>query len=164
MFQRPTIRALMLMLVLALTTGCSGKPDGKGGGTTGGTEEHSEHDKPGPHGGTIEDVNADRNHVEFKVDREAKVVRVYTLDGKGKKNFPVKARDDRLTLTIKKPAFEITLKPEKQEGDPEGQTSCFSARDDRFGGKDLFSGTIALEVDGKPWTADFEERDFKKGK
>jgi len=151
------MRHLTWLLILALATGCSGKKDDKGktadSAKKSGDDDDHEHG-PGPHKGLVEDFKGGKHHFEFVVDHDKKEVRVYILDGKAKNEVPVKA--DKLTLNIKDPKFTLELKPDTV--DANGRTSCFVGKDDRFGKKQEFAGSVTVVVDGTPWTGDFEEK------
>jgi hypothetical protein len=157
---------LVALAVLTLATGCpdTGKykaksPDKGAKATDKAKEEHS-HD--GPHDGAVADWGDDEYHAEFTVDHKTKSVKVYILGPDVKKPTPIKT--DKVTLSIKKPAFQVELKPEKQKGDPEGTASVFVGTDDRFGVEQEFEGTLSAAFGGKQYAGDFKEEAQKKKK
>lgn len=68
---------------------------------------------------------------------------------------PIKA--DKVLLSIKKPPFQVELKPQRQKDDPEGTASVFVGKDDRFAVEQEFAGTLSAEFGGKQYAGDFEE-------
>ena len=83
--------------------------------------------------------------------------KVYILGPDAKKATPIKG--DKVKLSVKKPAFQVEPKPEKQASDPEGMASAFVGKDDRFGVEQKFEGTVSAEVGGKQYAGDFKEKD-----
>jgi hypothetical protein len=162
-----TIASAALFLAL-LAAGCSGKKedsktnDKPKDGPKKTDKEGHEHGA-GPNKGTIVEWGPDEQyHLEFTVNHPTKEVKVYVLGGDAKTAKPIKA--DKLTLSIKKPAFQIELKPLKQEGDPEGKVSCFAGKHDNFGVEQEFEGSITGVLDGKQYTGDFKEEEEKPTK
>ena len=92
-----------------------------------------------PDGTTVTDA-------EFTVDHKTKSVKVYILGPDVKKPAPIKT--DKVTLSVKKPAFQLDLKPEKQAGDPEGSASVFVGTHDNFAKEQDFEGTLSAEFGG----------------
>ncbi|MFO0840927.1 MAG: efflux RND transporter permease subunit [Gemmataceae bacterium] len=152
-----------VLAALGLVAGCGegakdkGKPAdkaAKGDKDKGGKEEHA---SEGPHKGALAEWGNEEYHAEFTVDHKTKSVKVYILGPDAKTTKPIKA--DKVTLSIKKPAFQVELKADKQPGDPEGTASAFAGKDDRFGVEQEFEGTISAEVGGKQYAGDFKEKD-----
>jgi hypothetical protein len=142
-------------VVLAVAGGC-------GGGTpapqvAGPSKQQPEdaHPPEGPHGGPLAEWGNEEYHAEFTVDHKTKSVRVHILGPDAKKPTAIKA--DKVVLSVKKPAFRVELKPERQKDDPEGAASVFAAHDDRFGGEQEFEGTLSAEFGGKRYAGDFQE-------
>jgi hypothetical protein len=154
--------ASTFLLLALLTTGCSGKKDdSKPKDNTKKTDKDEHEHGAGPHKGTIIEWGPDdKYHLEFTVDHPAKEVKVYVLGGDAKTAKPIKT--DKFTLTIKKPAFQIELKPLPEKGDPEGTTSCFAGKHDNFGVKQEFEGSVTGVLDGKQYTGDFKEEEEEK--
>ena len=109
--------------------------------------------EPGPHGGTV--IDWGMWHLEFCVDHPKEEIRVYVLASDEKTPAPIKT--DKLLVSIKKPLFQMELKPEKQPGDPAGSYSCFVGKAKEIGVKQDFAGTITGTVDGKQYNEDFAE-------
>lgn len=146
-----------MLVTLALFTGC-GKSAKK--------DDHDDHEhKPGPHGGTIFDLGKGKDllHLEFTVDHKTKEVKIYVLGKDQKTPTPIKA--DELTLIIKKPAFEVKLKPEKQKDDPEGKYSVYSVKHENFGKEQEFEGRVEAMIDGTQTKSDpFKEEEHDHDK
>jgi hypothetical protein len=146
--KRWLICASLLAGLLLFGTGCpspnTGKPpDKKMDGDKG---EH----KP-PHGGILYVGGGEEYHAELMLDKANKKATIYLLDDKPKNPVPIKA--ETITLTVKDtPPVQITLKADRQEGDPEGQASRFSGTHDRLG-SDLNSKkvTISATINGKAY-------------
>ncbi|MBI3407941.1 MAG: hypothetical protein HY040_06240 [Planctomycetes bacterium] len=150
----------VLVLAFCVHTGCSNRPQkssqgGDKGATKNGKDEPHEHGD-GPHGGTLADWGGGKYHVEFCMDHGKKQATVYIFDNNVKKPVPIKA--DKLLLSIKKPSFQLELKPMPQEGDPKGSASRFVGTHDNFATEQEFAGTISGQVDGTPYVGDFEEK------
>lgn len=147
-----------LLLALAVVTGCdqkAGSPkDSDKTPKKGGADDDHAHGS-GPNGGTVADWGGGKYHVEFCMDHVKKQATVYILGSDAKKAAPIKA--DKLLLSIKQPSFQIELKAEPQEGDPQGGASRFVGTHDNFAKEQEFAGTISGEVDGKPYAGDFKE-------
>ena len=126
-----------------------------------GEEAHS-HDEggghshgAGPHDGTLADWGGGKYHVEFTVDHDKKESVVYVVGGDEKTPSPIKATE--LLLSINEPSFQVTLKADPQEGDPEGSSSRFVGQHESLGIVQEFAGTISGEVEGTPYAGDFKE-------
>lgn len=149
------MRLFMLALLACLPLACN--PSGPAPTTTAEKKaaEHDDHDHgAGPHGGTILEMG--KYHGEFTVNHDTKEVVVYILSGNLKKAVPIDS--EKLTLSIKKPAFQVDLLPKPLDGEAKGMSSRFVAKHDNFGVKQEFAGTVSGEIQGKPITADFEEK------
>jgi len=111
----------------------------------------------GPHGGTLADWGGGTYHVEFTVDHDTKEAVVYVLGSDEKTPVPVKTADGTLLLTIKEPAFQITLTARPLNGETDGKASCYGGTHENLGIVREFAGTISAEVDGTPYAGDFAE-------
>lgn len=111
-----------------------------------------DHGEVGPHGGPLADWS-DIYHAEFTVDHKKKEARVYILDEKAKLSKPI--RTDKVRLVMKKPKFDIELKPERQKDDPEGTASVFVGTHDELAKERDFEGNLSALIEGKPFAADF---------
>jgi hypothetical protein len=118
------------------------------------TEEDDHEHGPGPHKGTVIEFGG-KYHGEFVVDHPTRTATVYILDVRVKNAVPISAKT--VDLTIKSPAFQVVMKASPQEGDPAGKASRFVAVHDNFGKEQEFEGTVAVEIDGKPYAGDFKE-------
>ncbi|WP_020471849.1 hypothetical protein [Zavarzinella formosa] len=120
-----------------------------------GDHDHDDHDHgEGPHGGTI--LEFGKYHGEFTVDHKTKEATVYILSGNLKKAVPLDV--EKLTLSIKKPMFQVDLLPKPAKDDPKGSSSVFVAKHDNFGVEQEFEGTVSGEVAGKPYVGEFKEK------
>lgn len=108
-----------------------------------------------PHDGTLADWGAGEYHVEFTVDHEKQQATVYILGDDAK--TPVSVRADKVLLSIKEPRVQTDLLPVPQEGDAEGTSSRFVGTHEALGVVQEFAGVISAEVDGTPYSANFEE-------
>ena len=131
------------------------KGDGRG------ADDNDDHDHgPGPHGGTI--IELGKYHGEFVVDHKKKEATVYILSGNLKNAVPLKA--DKAELTIKKPMFQVELKPMPLEGEEKGSSSRFVATHDNFGVEQEFEGAVIIKVGDKTYDGDFKEKADKDEK
>jgi hypothetical protein len=118
-------------------------------------EDEDDHDHgPGPHRGLVIEVG--KHHAEFCMDHATKTATVYILDGRVKNAVPIAA--SKVTLSIKSPAFVVDAAASPQEGDPAGKASRFVAVHENFGKEQEFAGTLVVEIDGKRYSEDFEEK------
>jgi hypothetical protein len=117
---------------------------------------HSGHGA-GPHDGTVADWGGGKFHVEFTVDHDKQEATVYVLGDDEKTPAPVAAKDGKLLLTIKEPAFQVELTASPQTGDPENTASRFVGTHESLGKVQEFAGTISGEIDGTPYAGDFKE-------
>jgi hypothetical protein len=115
--------------------------------------DHSE----GPHGGVVTDFG--KYHVEFTVDHGKKQATVYILDDSMKKAVP--ATIGEFKISIKSPNFQVDLKADPLEGETKEKASRYTATHDSFGKEQEFEGTFSGVIEGKPYTADFEEEEHK---
>ena len=147
---------LGLALVLA---GCDSKKTEvvpKPADKTGVKKDDHEHGA-GPHDGTI--IELGKYHGEFVVDHKKKEATVYILDGDVKNPEPITAK--KLSLSIKKPQFQIELKALPLDTDPKDKCSRFVGTHEAFGKEQEFEGTVSGEIDGKPYLGDFKEKPHK---
>jgi hypothetical protein len=117
--------------------------------------EHAGHGA-GPHEGVVTDWGGGKYHVEFTVDHGKQEATVYILGSDEKTPAPVKATN--VLLTIDDPKFEVELKPQPQEGDTEGASSRYVGRHEKLGIVRDFSGAISGEIEGTPYSGDFQEK------
>ena len=142
---------LMVVAVLALAIGCTGRESP----SKGGKNDHTH--GAGPHGGALADWADGKYHVEFTVSHPDEEATVYILGSDEKSAVPIKAKDAQLLLKIKEPAFEVVLKSTPQKSDPEGKSSRFVGNHKKLGLVQEFAGTISAEVDGTQYTGEFKE-------
>jgi len=116
-------------------------------------DEH--HHGAGPHGGTIMDWGGGAYHVEFTVDHDQKETTVYILGSDEKSPEPIQAQS--IHLTINDPMTELELAALPLDGEAEGTSSRFVGTHDTIGIVKEFAGTISGEIEGTPYTGDFQE-------
>jgi hypothetical protein len=159
--------------VIALGVGCSNSASD--GNSQPATSENHEHDHDhgdgdgdgkdhsveghghgaGPHDGTVADWGGGKYHVEFTVDHDKQEGTVYILGGDEKTPSPIKTTE--ITLSIKDPMMQVTLKATPQEGDPEGTASKFVGTNEGLGVVQEYEGTISGVIDDTPYSGDFKE-------
>lgn len=159
-----------LCIALATSTGCgspaanmAAKPDAGHGhdhakdqGHDHGHDHGHGHDG-GPHGGTVADWGGGKYHVEFTVDHDQQTATVYILGGDAKTAAPLAAKDGELLLSIREPAFEVSLKAAPLEGEAAGKASRYTGKHASLGKVQEFAGSIIGEIDGTPYSGDFKE-------
>jgi hypothetical protein len=121
-----------------------------------GEAEHAHTHGAGPHDGTLADWGGGKYHVEFTVDHDKQQATVYILGSDEKTAAPISA-DSALLLSIADPEIEVELKADPQASDPEGTSSRFVGTHESLGIVQEYAGTISGEVDGTPYTGDFQE-------
>jgi hypothetical protein len=156
----PLVGVGLLVLALAVCTGCSNQQGGtpKGSDKTskkGGGDDHGH--GTGPHDGTVFDFG--KWHAEFTVDHKAQEATVYILGADEKTAAPIQV--EKLLLSIKAPQFQVDLKAAPQEGDPAGKASRFVGKHENFGKEQELEGTLSGVVGGKPYAGDFKEEEHK---
>jgi hypothetical protein len=150
--------------VFFVGAGCGEKssPSPKADGKAAKPKEEQHSHGAGPHGGALADWGGGKFHVEFTVDHDKQEATVYILATDEKSASPIKAKEGQITAKIKgvknKDNFELVLKAAPQPDDPEGKSSRFVGKHEKIGVVQEFAGTIIGEVDGTPYTGDFEER------
>jgi hypothetical protein len=118
-------------------------------------EAHAHSHGEGPHGGTLTDWGGGAYHVEFTVDHDKKEATVYIVGSDEKSPAPIKA--DKIQLVINDPMSEVELTAKPLEGEAEGTSSRFVGTHDTLGIVKEYSGTISGEIEGTPYTGDFQE-------
>lgn len=123
-------------------------------------DHEGEHEKghahgAGPHGGTLTDWGGGAYHVEFSVDHDKKEAIAYIVGSDEKSPSPIKA--DNIQLVINDPMTEMTLVAKPLDGEAEGTSSRFVGTHDTMGIVKEFSGTLSGQIDGTPYTGDFQE-------
>jgi hypothetical protein len=146
----------------ALIAGCTQNVKPKGG-KSGPAEAESHVHGMGPHGGTIADWGGGKYHIEFTVNHEKQEATVYILGKDEKTPTPIAAKDGKIMLSIKEPAFQVELKAAPQKDDPPGKASAFTGKHEKLGKEQEFAGTVTGEIDGTPFTGDFKEEEEKPG-
>lgn len=152
-----------LVAALCFTmAGCSPKTDavrkpGKTGDHAAGhAHEHPEH---GPNGGALVEWGDEEYHPEFTVDHDAKQVIVFLLDGSAKKAprvDPTKITDVKVSITNVTPPITVDL---QYDGGKSGEKGiAFVGTHEAFAKKMEFKGNVSGNVDGKPYSGEFEEK------
>lgn len=109
----------------------------------------------GPHDGTLTDWGGGAYHVEFTVDHDKKEATVFILGSDEMSPVPIKA--EKIKLTINDPMTELELVAKPLEGEKDGMSSRFVGSHDTIGIVKEFAGTISGEIEGTPYTGDFNE-------
>jgi hypothetical protein len=140
-------RGVLTGAVLVLACGCP--PSSSGPNKPGPTQ--AKHEEEGKYGGTLFAEPGHKHHAELKIDKATKTATVYLLDAKAKNDAPTAA--PTITLAVKNgSAVQITLKAEKQDGDPAGKASRFVGTHAKLGGDlDMEKVEISAEMDGKAY-------------
>jgi hypothetical protein len=155
---------LAALAAVGLVVGCSPSPTT--GGTKPGTASGDHTHGAGPHGGALADFGGDKYHVEFTVDHPTQQATVYVLVNDPKFTddklpaAPIKATDGELALSIKGPKsgqWQMVLKANPQQGDPEGKSSRFVGKHEKLGVEQEFEGDIEGDVEGAHYTGHFKE-------
>jgi hypothetical protein len=159
----PLIVVGLLILALAIFTGCNdqqgGTPkDGEKAVKKSGDNDNDHDHGPGPHNGTI--IEFGKWHGEFTVDHKTQEATVYTLKAEAKTTAPLQIENP--LLSIKNPQFQVELKPQPQKGDPVGKSSRYVGKHENFGKEQEFEGTLSGVVNGKPYAGDFKEEEEKE--
>jgi hypothetical protein len=144
-----TLAAALIGLGLIWATGCGGKQNP----TKPATEEDDHNHGAGPHGGVI--IEFGKYHAEFKPDHAKKEATVWLLKGDAK--TPLRAKTDKLRLVVTNtnPKIEIDLLPTDAA---DGTASEFKGTHEGFGKEMEYKGTVSAQIDGKPFSGDFEEK------
>jgi hypothetical protein len=155
----------ILVTVLALIAGCSGKTDNQKDKKMDSARKDDDHDHEdkGPHDGVIVHWGGAKHdyHPEFTVDHKTKKATVYILGPDAKKLKAIPSESITVTISNVKPPVQITLKADRQENDPEGKSSRFSGTHDALVTEMDFKGTISGKVGDKVYSGDFDEKDHE---
>ncbi|MBY0228487.1 MAG: hypothetical protein K2W96_04320 [Gemmataceae bacterium] len=159
----------LLALAALVAAGCGGKEGGKATKDVAkegkkeadkeGKKKEEEDHSVGPHKGAIAEWgDPEEYHAEFTFDPKTKTAKVYIL-GKDPKNWtPAPIKTDKVTLSVSKPTvFQIELKPEKQDMDPEGTASVFVGKDDHLAKDAKFEGTLSAKIGDKAFSGDINK-------
>ena len=163
----PFTLGFLVMLVLA--TGCRSEHEAESKAATSktpsdkaehGHERGEKHDAghahgAGPHGGTVLDWGGGAFHLEFTVDHDKKQVVVYILGGDEKTPTPIKAAS--IQLALNDPMTELDLVASPLDGESNGNSSRFVGTHETLGIVKEFSGTLSGQIEGTPYTNDFQE-------
>jgi hypothetical protein len=109
----------------------------------------------GPHDGTLADWGGGKYHVEFTVNHDKQEATVYVLGSDEKSPVPI--RTDKISLTIGNPELQADLLPMPLEGEADGLSSRFVGKHEKLGIVQEYAGTMSAEIEGTPYTGDFEE-------
>ncbi|MFN0020607.1 MAG: hypothetical protein ACKVP0_20305 [Pirellulaceae bacterium] len=145
---------------LAAVVGCGSKPNNaaKTEGTAKTAAKNPEKEEHGhgngPHGGVLTDWGGGAYHVEFIVNHDKKEATVYVLGSDEKSPAPIKS--GKIHLVISDPATEVDLTAQPLDGEKQG-ASRFVGTHDNLGKVQEFAGTISGELEGTPYTGDFQE-------
>lgn len=117
------------------------------------------HVEVGPHKGMLIELGEEEYHAELLVDENTHTVSIFLLDGAGKNNFAIPAKE--ITVTLKhdgKPeSFKLKAKPQKS--DSVGMSSMFTLKDEEFVDDLHHKGSdprLMLTINGKSYAAKIE--------
>lgn len=123
-----------------------------------GHEHEHAHPTEGPHHGDLVELGNEEYHAEIVHGDEGGVT-VYVLDSGAKKAVPIDAAEITINLSHKGEAEQFKLPASPDAGDPEGQASRFTLKDEHLV-KDLDAeGTTAklvITINGKQYTGKIE--------
>ena len=131
----------------------------------GGHDDHHghahSHEALGPHEGHVIELGDEEYHVEWLHDDESGLVTVYILDSAMKAEVPIEARTLTVEYTVGKEQHPHELTAVESEGSDGTKTARFEVTSKslisalKMAGQGV-DATIAIEIDGKPFTAKFE--------
>lgn len=110
-----------------------------------------------PHGGTLLDWGGGKYHVELVVNHDKQEAIVYILGEDAKTPLPIAA--EKVVVSLDDPAVEIDFLPQPLDGESAGNASRFVAMHEAFAPHKALAGSVAGEVEGTPYVADFKESD-----
>jgi hypothetical protein len=117
------------------------------------TADHGHaHPSEGPHHGSLIEFGKEDYHAELVHDEKNDTVTIYILDGAAAKAVPIPARQVILNLRVTGKPQQFTLPAVRQEGDPEGSASAFTATSKPLGQALHAHGTtgrLNVEIKGK---------------
>lgn len=149
--------------------GAAGHPAGEKGHKEGDGHAHegAAHAEEGPHHGHLIELGKEEYHAELTHDEASKTVTVYLLDGAAKSAVPIADAEIIVNLVVEgKPAqFKLPAKP--QEGDPEGQASCFSLADEALLEAleaPKTTGRLNVKIKGKEFVGNVEHHEHGEHK
>jgi hypothetical protein len=123
--------AIAPLLVIALT-GCGGKATPPKPANNAEKEHEHAHAHPteGPHKGHLIELGEEEYHAELVHDDATKTISVYILDKNVEKAVPIAATELMLNLVVDGKPQQVKLVAAPQAGEPEGQSSLFTATDE----------------------------------
>lgn len=121
---------VLVALVSLLSIGCSGTGTNP---TAKKKEGQHAHPSKGPHGGPLAEWGDEVYHAELVLNREMKEASVYVLDGHVENAVPIEARTITLTVQGDGASTQVELKADPQATDPEGKSSRFTGKHEKFG-------------------------------
>ena len=110
------------------------------------------HPTEGPHRGALIELGKEDYHAELVHDEKTDTVTIHLLDGAAEKAVPIPAKHLTLNMRAAGKAQQFALAAAPQEGDPEGSTSAFAAKDKalcRALDAPGASGRLNVEIGGK---------------
>lgn len=122
-----------LALVVFASVGCE-KPDG---GTDApatadkkddGHDDDHDHPAHGPFGGHIFEIDSDEYQGEWKTYKDNNIIRMYLLDGEGKK--AVSAKVDSFVIKPQAGKGDVTFELKAEDPDDEGASSTYMTDDE----------------------------------
>lgn len=152
------------LTALLLLSGCeSNKPASGTSASSPVTQtqaNEAEHDHPteGPHHGDIVELGNEEYHAEI-VHGNGGEVSIYLLDSKAKNPVPIDAPEVVINLSHDGQAEQFKLPAVPETGDPAGQASKFSLKNEELSGDLDSEGTSAklvITINGKSYSGKIE--------
>lgn len=121
-----------LAVVVFASVGCLEPQEGTGTAPTANKSDdgHDDHDHPahGPFGGHIFDIDSAEYQGEWKTYRDNNIIRMYLLDGDGKKE--VVAKVDSFVIKPQAGKGDVTFELTAEDPDDEGASSTYMIDDE----------------------------------
>jgi len=156
--RRKLLGLLWLGMVLALVAGCSGSSKNDSAKKDDGTkkddakkDDDKKDEGEAPHGGKLFAPGTKQHPYHLELTQEkGKPTYLYVWDSKVKKPVPITAKT--IEMEIKGEKAKIEFKADRQEGDPEGESSRFKAAEGKVPDKlDLSKVEIHAKIKGKDY-------------
>lgn len=133
MLLRSILPGLLVVGLVALLTGCgpgTPPPANPPADDHGHDHDHGHgHAEKGPRGGQLLELGGDEYHAELLHDDAQHTITVHLLDAKAVAAVPTAATEAVINVVVAGQPTQFKLAAAPQPGDPSGQTSCFTLKD-----------------------------------
>jgi hypothetical protein len=141
----------------------------QGDGHAPGEKSHAEsgHSEEGPHHGHLIELGQDEYHAELTHDDATSMVSVYLLDSSAQGAVPIAETEIVLNLVVNGVPQQAKLAAAPQKGDPAGQSSRFSAIDEKLLAAleaPKTTGRLNVTIEGKAYTGQVEHHEHDEHK